>query len=152
VGANQTAGYVGRYKRLAEEALNKHIFIQVFARRGATTEEILNMIRIAQVSYSIGQASIVTLSAGGNDIIQPAEAYLKNKEKRVLMEALRHARKNISSIIEEIKELKSASQTPYIIRVLDLYNPLPQKVLIDKWVRLFNRHLRKCCAHDNIAV
>lgn len=152
VGANYHPGFVPRYQRMIEEQMKQRVFVQMYARPGATTGEILALMNNPQVKFDLSRATIITLSAGGNDFIQAAEKYLKSKEKKVLEEALHAARNNIAAIINHIRNLKADSKSAYMIRVLDLYNPMPQVAIVDKWVRLFNRHIRKCCAQGNIGV
>jgi lysophospholipase L1-like esterase len=47
----------------------------------------------------------------------------------------------MAQIISTIQKLKKECGVPYRVYVLNLYNPLPQIPLADKWVRLFNRQL-----------
>lgn len=152
VGSHFHPGFVPRYQRMIEEHLKRRVFVQMYARPGATTGDILTFMANPQVIYDLNRATIITLSAGGNDLIQAAESYLKTKEKKVLQEALQTAKKNVAAIMKEIKELKAKTGTPYMIRILDLYNPMPKVAIVDKWVRLFNSHLRKGCAQGNLAV
>lgn len=152
VGSHFHPGFVPRYQRMIEEHLKRRVFVQMYARPGATTGDILTFMANPQVIYDLNRATIITLSAGGNDLIQAAESYLKTKEKKVLQEALQTAKKNVAAIMKEIKELKAKTGTPYMIRILDLYNPMPKVAIVDKWVRLFNSQLRKGCAQGNLAV
>jgi lysophospholipase L1-like esterase len=141
IGAGFSSGFVQRYHQFAKQRLNKRISLQVFARPGATTGDILRMVQHPGVSRAIQQASIITLSAGGNDLIQSARVYSRTNDQRVLKEALNQCRENMADILKEIGQIKSDVDAPIIIRLVDLYNPLPDQELADKWVRLFNKHL-----------
>jgi lysophospholipase L1-like esterase len=141
IGAGFSPGFVQRYHQFAKQMLNKRIYLQVIARPGATTEDILKMIQHPSIKRAIRQASIITLSAGGNDLIQAARVYFRTNEQRVLEEALHRCRENMANILKEIGQIKSDFDAPFIIRLVDLYNPLPDLELADKWVRLFNQHL-----------
>lgn len=143
VGAGYFPGFVQRYQQMAAQHLNKRVMSQVYARPGATTSDLLQMVRHPNVARAIQQASIITINAGGNDLIQASPIYFRTKERRVLEDALKNCQENVTSIIDEIRELKRDSQSAYMIRILDLYNPFPEEKLAEKWVKGLNRHLKK---------
>lgn len=151
IGAGNSPGFVERYQCLAGNVLYRGVCPQIFARLGATTEEILKLLCQPQVRSAIKKASIITISAGGNDLNRAARIYFVQKDERILAAALERCRQNIFFMLQEIRKIKSNSPYPYIIRFLDLYNPLPNFLIAVKWVRLFNLHLRSF-TNSNIAV
>jgi lysophospholipase L1-like esterase len=155
VGSGHLPGFVQRYEILAEKALEKNIVPQVFAVPGATTGDVLNIVKDSSVRTFIGKARIITLSAGGNDLIQASRRYLREEQdQEILREALVSCKKNVSTILNEIKQIKISnedSRGPLIVRIVDLYNPFQELELANKWVTLFNRHL-KTFANGRVAV
>jgi lysophospholipase L1-like esterase len=151
IGACYAPGFVHRYYMFSEQALNRKIFAQKFARSGATTADVLEIMRHPLVSERIKQAAIITISAGGNDLIQAAGVLSKTHNQKVLEEALITCKRNVAKILNEIYEIRHTGDTPFIIRMVDLYNPFPDIDVADKWVRLFNKHLRSF-TNGNIAI
>ncbi|MFC0271464.1 GDSL-type esterase/lipase family protein [Metabacillus herbersteinensis] len=142
VGASFLApGFVSNYARLTEAELNARVFVDVYARSGIETGEVLKIVENPCLHEKIKHANIITLSAGGNDLISASKVFADTGSDADLQESLKECRENVGNIITIVKELKKDCGEPYMIRILNLYNPLPELPLSDKWVRLFNRHL-----------
>jgi lysophospholipase L1-like esterase len=151
VGAIWEPGFVQRYQQLAKKSLCRHVFLEVFAKPGATSQEILKIMSSPRVQQGIKEASIITLSVGGNDLIKASKVFLEKKDQEILKKALIECKDNVNSIIETMRELKTKAHQPYVIRILDLYNPFPDSVLAEKWIGIANRHLRGL-ANENVMV
>jgi lysophospholipase L1-like esterase len=155
VGSCHFPGFVQRYEKLAEIALENNIVPKVFAIPGATTGEVLNIVKDSSVRKFIRKARIITLSAGGNDLIQASRKYLREEQdQEILKQALVACKKNVSTILNEIRQVKMLNEDlkgPFIVRIVDLYNPFQELELANKWVTLFNRHL-KTFANEKVAV
>jgi lysophospholipase L1-like esterase len=151
VGAIWEPGFVQRYQQLARKSLCRYVFLEVFAKPGATSQEILKIMGSPRVKQGIKEASIITLSVGGNDLIQASKVFLEKKDQEILRKALNECKDNVKSIIQKMKELKEDADKPYIIRILDLYNPFPESVLADKWIGIANKHLRGL-ADENVKI
>jgi lysophospholipase L1-like esterase len=124
VGSGPSQGFVRRYQKLAEESLNTQIISQVHARPGATTGEVLRMVKHPILQRAIRDSSIITLSAGGNDLIQAARAFLRTQDKSIFDNVLIRCKENMSTILSEIEKLNEDKEMPFMIRIVDLYNPL----------------------------
>lgn len=144
VGSGYTPGYVQRYKRFAEQALQQNVCLSVVARSGATSGQVLRFLKHPQIRHLLKESSIISISAGGNDLIQAAKLMLQTKNEAGMKEALAEGKKNVSEILKEIREIKAdpKAKNPYIIRMLDIYNPFSELPLAAKWVQGMNAHLR----------
>lgn len=148
VGALPEHSFVHRYARLLETGYGQPIQAENAGISGATTSAVLERIRAnQQVRSAAERSTIITLTAGGNDLIQAAKLYFFDSDTRHLMSALKMYQRNIDSILETIHGLKAGSP-PYFIRVLGLYNPLPEFGEAAFWVNKFNEHLRSFHSGD----
>lgn len=142
VGASFLApGFVGRYARLTEQALNSRIFADIYAKSGIETGGVLNIVMNKALHQKINGANIITISAGGNDLIQASKEFVESGDTMDLAQSVKECHANMVKIMETIHELKKECGVPFVIYLLNIYNPLPDIPLADKWVRLFNRHL-----------
>jgi lysophospholipase L1-like esterase len=133
-------GFVDYYTDFIEEALNQYVALQVIANSGATTSDVLNSLKSEFVVENIINSEIITITAGGNDLINGAKDYIKTKNDKGLKDSLEKCKRNMSKIMTIIKDYKSSSK-PYIVRIVNLYNPLPDIKFSDYWVDAFNDHL-----------
>ncbi|MGM0874092.1 MAG: GDSL-type esterase/lipase family protein [Bacillota bacterium] len=142
VGASFLApGFVARYVRLTEKELNKHVFADIYAKSGIETGGVLSIVENPALHEKIKRANIITISAGGNDLIHASKEFTETGDPTELTQSVKECHSNMVQIISTIHGLKKECGVPYMICLLNLYNPLPQIPLADKWVRLFNRHL-----------
>ena len=144
-------GFVERYLRYSEIALQKSIYLNVFARRGATTGEVLSLVKNPGVTHTIKEAEFITITAGGNDLIQAALTFLKEKDQSVFYAALDQCTENLSAILKHIHSAK-AGGTPFMIRLVNLYNPLDEVEGSDIWVEKFNRHIESFAKDRHVKV
>jgi lysophospholipase L1-like esterase len=141
VGGGFSGGFVPRYSNLTQQKLNRPVVFENMGVSGATTGDVLTMVtREPEVRRVLQAAGIVTVTAGGNDLVEAAKSFLANGDKDAFMKALARCRQNFGGIITEIRRMKSGRQ-PYIIRAVDLYNPFPSIPEANQWVQRFNQHL-----------
>jgi lysophospholipase L1-like esterase len=151
VGSRPSTGFVQRYRNLGEASLNTQIISQVYARPGATTGEVLRMVKHPILQRAIQDSSIITISAGGNDLIQAARAFLRTQDKSIFENALIRCKESMSNILGEIDKLNEDKERASIVRIVDLYNPLTDIEPAENWVTLFNSHLQSF-TDENTAV
>ena len=144
--------FVDRYLELSEQALKHAIYLNIFAKIGATTEEILQCLSMPEVAVNISFADIITLTAGGNDLIHAAETFLITKKSQDLEDALNKSMAHIGKIIDKIHTLNPPQKHTYIIRLLNLYNPFPDIPEADSWIQNFNAHLAMFSKMPHIGV
>lgn len=128
--------YVEYYRGLSQQILKRRVFYQKYARSGATTEDVLTMFYSPIVMEAIKCANIITITAGGNDLINAAKGYVRNKDEKIISQAIKQLRDNYSKIVERIHQLDKQDQ--YIIRLTNLYNPFPEIPIADEGIKAFN--------------
>ncbi len=144
VGASFLApGFVGRYKQITEEKLDKHVFTTIYAKSGIETGEVLKIVQNKWLHEKIRGANIITISAGGNDLIEASEEFIETGEVTEITESVKECIQNLTEIMSIIQQLKKDCGVPYRVYLLNLYNPLPQIPLADKWVQVINQKLNR---------
>jgi len=141
-GVPPEQGFVHQYVRMLQSSRGLTVDAENTGKSGATSEDIWNAVRTdPQVRSAAEKASVVTLTAGGNDLIQAAKRFYFDNDTKYLVSALKGFQRNVSHILEEIERIK-AGRNPYIVFVIGLYNPLPVFEEAVFWVNKFNEHLR----------
>lgn len=151
IGAILKPGFVKRYAKMAEHTLGRKVIPFVFARHGSTSGDLLKKLDEPIVKLILREAEIITISTGGNDLRKAAKLYLKNNDSGVVKKALEQYNLNIKSILLKIDFIKRRRKTPYIIRLVDVYNPMPDRTDAQMWVKRFQREL-KALEEKNIKV
>jgi len=145
-------GFVDRYAEEASRTLGQPVFTDKYARTGATSGEILGALYLPVVSESLQTSDIVTLTAGGNDLIDAAETFFIDQNENRLMSALETAMANIKRIIERIHVIHNPEHHRYIMRILNLYNPFPAIPQANAWIQNFNNHLSGFARYPHIKI
>jgi lysophospholipase L1-like esterase len=145
-------GFVGRYAKDAATALQRPVIINKFAKSGATSGEILGALHAPMVSEAVRTSDIITITAGGNDLIDAAEIYLINQNEKNLFLALETAIQNIKAMVDHIHFLHNPDHHQYIIRILNLYNPFPNIPQANQWLQRFNAHLAEYTRFSHIKI
>jgi lysophospholipase L1-like esterase len=134
-------GFVPRYGRLIPDRMKQQVIYDKMGISGASTEDILSVVsNDNKVRIALQKADIITLTAGGNDLVDAAKAYAAHQNEDVFRQTLVKCRQNLAGIFGIIRQLKSG-HTPYLIRAVDLYNPSPALPEANLWVKRFNSHL-----------
>ncbi|TVY03918.1 GDSL-type esterase/lipase family protein [Paenibacillus cremeus] len=143
VGAQSGMGLVPQYRMLTAKYAGQHVKSSNHGISGATTGDILKMLqKNERVRSTMAGADIITLTAGGNDLIQAAKRFASHKDMNVLEQALTKCHDQYADLIETILKLKGNRSRRYIIRAADLYNPLPDMALAVHWVQRFNQSIQ----------
>lgn len=140
IGAFILPGFVKAYQRLASKALQSDIDVFNFGRHGATTNDLLEKVKLPVVRLAIQHAQLFTISIGGNDLRRVAPKYFWNKDGQLIRRTILQAHQNIGKVLAEIKSLKEG-ETDYLIRLLNLYNPYPGVADAAYWITKFNQGL-----------
>jgi len=143
-------GFVEYYRGLSQQILKKSIFYQKHARSGATTEDILIMLHFPIVTEAINCADIITITAGGDDLINAAKEFLINKNEESVSHAINQSQNNYSKILERIRHLDKQDQ--YILRLTNLYNPFPDIPIADEAIKAFNTSINRFGLEMNVKV
>ncbi|MFF2175954.1 GDSL-type esterase/lipase family protein [Lysinibacillus sp. NPDC058147] len=143
-------GYVEYYRCLSQQILKNRISYQKFARSGATTEDVINMLNAPIVMEAVKCANIITITAGGDDLINAAKDFLINKNEEIIARAIKQSGKNISKILDKIHHLDK--QDRYILRLQNLYNPFSDIPIADEGIRAFNSLIKSFGREMNVKV
>mgnify|MGYP001204030632 CR=1 FL=1 len=148
-GVAEEDSFVAVYSRLIESALGRRVVYLNAGVTGETTSDILErMLRDVDLQEAIHQADLISLTAGGNDLLGAAREFLMNRDPQVLKAALRLFAINIRRIIETISQIRAdpGRDGPKLVvmRILNLYNPFPIIEETDYWIERFNREWLAC--------
>ncbi|WP_407271991.1 GDSL-type esterase/lipase family protein [Radiobacillus sp. PE A8.2] len=139
-GTYFSAGFVDRYAYKLSSQYQCHVITRLHAKPKLTSTELLLMAEQPDVIEDIANAKIITITIGGNDLIQANKDYKKSDDPQVFRKALALFHKNIQLLIDHIRNIKGADN--YIIQVVGLYNPLPDLAHSESWVQRFNSTLQ----------
>lgn len=65
-----------------------------------------------------------------------------DKNEKHFFDALNDSIENFKKIISKISKKKLENSCPFIIRIINLYNPFPEISFASKWVTMFNSALK----------
>lgn len=141
IGAWFGSGFVPLYKKRLEQHLHSTVLVSNQGINGLTSEGLLSMIRYNRYLQNlIREADIITVSIGGNDLIRAARMSRGNLHSSLLTQTLNRCEHNTKEIVSEIIALKKDSSS-YMIRLLGLYNPIPQSEAAYQFVKQYNNFL-----------
>lgn len=135
-------GFAPVYRRMAEARLRTRIGYHNLGVNGLTTAELEKRIsQSPEYRQKLTEADLITVSIGGNDLIQAARAAQRTPQRarRIMRDSLESSSSNLNGIIRQIFYLKYGARRPYIIRVVGLYNPYPSVSEAAEWVVSFNQ-------------
>lgn len=152
-GACPGGGLVPQYRSMTEKRLGQCVYSINLGISGATTGDLLRVVHGSpEIRHILARADIITITAGGNDLIRAAQRYAMQTNPEVLQQALVQCRENYGKIVDSIRKLKANRSRPYIIRAVDLYNPLPQVPAAAGWVQRLGQHIESLeCANFQVA-
>jgi lysophospholipase L1-like esterase len=126
------------------EAVLPTVELRNYGVVGATTSETLEKIHTdANVRSSIEQADIVTLTSGGNDLIQAAMRMYVEGTTSSMKPPMRMFAEAYSALVGEIAVLNRTVERETRIVLTDCYNPFAQVRDAVLWVNFVNRCVRR---------
>lgn len=145
-------GFVERFAQQVGEARSELVTVNKFARDGATSGEILFHAQDPPIAYNLQPAQLVTITSGGNDLINAGKAYLISHDVRVIHEAIQRASQNNQRLVTYIREIQAANFTQSDIWLLNMYNPFPNSLEADRWIRAYNANLSQVAQSAKVRV
>ncbi|UJF35907.1 GDSL-type esterase/lipase family protein [Paenibacillus hexagrammi] len=144
VGAPEGHGFVPLFRAAAENLSGVTVHLSHSGTSGATTAQLLATLETEfELQQHVQHANLITITAGGNDLIQAAIPYFEQGDSNLLKSALQRYEANYRRIIADIEQLKQGVVQPYLIALVGLYNPLPLVPDSAYWIKRFNLFLRK---------
>lgn len=145
-------GYVERFAVELCELRGQQVVPYKFARDGATSEEILSTTFMPQVRYSLRDSQYITITSGGNDLIQGGKAFLQTKNPGVIQQAIQTALTNNQYILQHITDLKEDTRCPSVIYLFNMYNPFPSVTEAEQGIRAYNSSLEQLRAYPQVKI
>ncbi|MDT8859770.1 GDSL-type esterase/lipase family protein [Alkalihalobacillus sp. MEB130] len=140
VGAFLTHGFVKRYAKKLECLYQVPLDVNIRAKPGLTSGQLLHDIAFNEKTRNaIAQADMITITIGGNDLLQAARHFHQpyNLEKS-MNQYFFHMR----AILNEISTIRSCNPRTYFIQLIGLYNPVPSIPYSDLYLHRYNDMLR----------
>ncbi len=139
-GVEEGQTFVQVYAGLIERRLKRVVNVVNAGVTGATSADIWERIKgDILLRQKLAHADLISLTAGGNDLLNVARKFIYERDPQVLRQALKQFSMNAASILSELKQMHVSSGKPYILRVLNLYNPFPAFPETGYWVAKFNK-------------
>lgn len=140
-------GYAPLYKEVLEERTGREVDLIQLGLSGETSESFVkgegSQLARAEAVVRENPGAAVTLSIGGNDLLQAADARVAEREAAIARYA-----ENLDFILQT---LKNVSEPPPSIIVLALYNPAPGS-FTDEWSGRMNDEIREVAARNGVRV
>ncbi len=83
----------------------------------------------------------MTLTSGGNDLIDGGKAFLRNRHLAVIESAIQIALQNNWQLVQHIQHLQYELRTNGQIYLLNMYNPFPNLPEADHGIQRYNYHI-----------
>jgi len=152
-GAEDGEGFVHVVHKKLVEMFGPSIELRKFGTVGAKTDELLHQLRDSPgMQAAVRKANLITLTAGGNDLMQAALPFFMDGEHGQLASSLRSYVANLRQLLHLIHALRQGVDLPYMVMVVGLYNPLPQFPIAAKWVRRYNKYAQMLSRGNSVYV
>lgn len=146
--------FVKPYSKLLQEYYRQNIQVITFGKPRLQSFELLNMLKNPHVYYALANSNLITITIGGNDLLQANKRYLQTFNKIEFKHALSLFSNNMNETIYQINKIKSyhSSQASYLIQLIGLYNPYPQLKHSNSWIYDYNQLLQSFAKNNIIYV
>lgn len=121
-GDDSGKGFARRFVELTKEQGKESKLVNNLGINGLSTEGLMDLLDEKGVQYSLGQAHIIIMSIGGNDLFNGAENLQTGGRlptELELEQSVTQASKRLGIIADKILEMNPKAQLVYI----SLYNP-----------------------------
>jgi lysophospholipase L1-like esterase len=145
VGTGAETSYVEEYASWLEEETGSRVTVTNRGVNGWTTTDVLEELRRDEaLRTAVAEAHLVTLNAGGNDLLQALGELAAGRcggpdGERCLREAVERLDADWRELLAEVAEVTDGDLEG--VRVLDLYRPSLLDVVAPRHTRTLQRHL-----------
>lgn len=147
-----TPGFVERFAIKLMEFQTDCIIPSKFAKDGATSGEILQMIQLPPIAQDLAQSKVVTITSGANDLINGGRAFLCTHQVRDIETAITTALHNNCQILNYISQLQQYTNINGQILLLNMYNPFPTLAEADQGIQHYNQQLQQLGAIPHVKI
>lgn len=146
--STNTGGYLPYLEQLLErEKSIKEVEFQNFGVSGNRTDQILNRLRTAELKEAIGEADVVLVTTGGNDVMKVVRNHFPGLQLHHFDEELKTYERTLTSVIRTIR----SQNQDVIIGLIGIYNPFYQffteieemNMVTENWNRVSQSVLNK---------
>lgn len=152
VGAMFRRGFPYTYRDMLARYFQRPVYLRSLAKSGVTTYRMLELLKTPSVREAIQSADVITLSVGGNDLIQTFKQYVRTGDESLFVQDYRVFKDHCKQIMNTILEIKQSAPGPYMIRWLECYNPFPANPLAVKWINTYNRVIKQYTIYPQVSV
>lgn len=139
-GVSRQQSFVDIYAGLMEKCLQRKVKVMNAGITGASSADILERVKMEKaLRQKLVQADMITLTAGGNDLLHAARYFISQRDPQILRQALKQFSTNTANLMNELHELRSQSGKPLVMRILNIYNPFPAFQETNYWISKFNK-------------
>lgn len=142
IGAILQPGFVKRYTKMIEQSTGRKVITFVFAKHGATSDDLLQKLELPVIKFALRQADLITISIGGNDLRKGAKVFFKQNDPLIMKQTLAQYHENMQQILLKIAAIKKKTK-PYEVRLIDVYNPMPHIAEAQAWLNRFYKQLKR---------
>ncbi|MCL1631131.1 GDSL-type esterase/lipase family protein [Sporolactobacillus sp. CPB3-1] len=115
---------------------------QVFAKNGATTDDILSILARPDAAAAIKNAQVITLTGGGNDFLRAGRLWLRTGNAEPVNQAMKSSIAHFEEMVRFIYRLHDNDSSSFMVRILNLYNPLFYIPHTNAWLEQYNERLQ----------
>jgi lysophospholipase L1-like esterase len=141
-GAPSGKGFADQFRDMMEITTGRKVRLINMARNGATSADILGCLQSDKdAAQLVGKANMITITAGGNDLLHAAKEFLHGRQPQFLKSALKECSRNLQVMLSTMDEYRgdSRNRRKLRIRLVGLYNPFPDVPEAVFWVERFNK-------------
>ncbi|TSB47387.1 GDSL-type esterase/lipase family protein [Alkalicoccobacillus porphyridii] len=139
-GSNR-GGFVPIYRQMIAQQLHQPVHLRYLAKSGLTCKQIVRLTARHTSKKKIFHANIITVTAGGNDLLAALWQLQRDQSAEMLINTSKQINHCLHELVHHICEIKKSCESPYMIRVFNIYNPIPGIPLLDRQLSQFNRSL-----------
>lgn len=148
LGDSITYGYSStseetRYATLVQRSLSKQpVNLHVHAKPGWSSKYLLKSLKtIPPVIW--GEAKLITIMIGGNDVLRSLPGLLDGNPNRMLRVAERYY-ENLVEIVQMIRRPQST------MVIATIYNPFPNSMIVEQYIEVLNKTIRMCAQREGL--
>lgn len=149
-GAPEGEGFVQTVFRDWRNSLfaGREVILNNFSVVGATTGETLErLLTDSHLRRAVASSDVVTLTAGGNDLIRTAMRMYIQGEARTMKPGMRVFMRAYQDLLAELTAVhRTMEREDGLMIVVNCYNPFPQVRDALLWIGFVNRCIRRCAS------
>ncbi|MED4128154.1 SGNH/GDSL hydrolase family protein [Shouchella miscanthi] len=140
--SHQQNGLITPYLQYLKKTLKEPVCLKRLGEGTFTARKLYWYASNYQHEHLIYDASIITITAGGNDFLDAYEVAKLIQSDRPLLQAEVVTFQAMETLLRYILATKEGSRQPFCVRVLNVYNPYPHEEELDQAIQGYNKRLK----------